>query len=219
MKRDKSRCAQAYKKYIAPSVLLLAPLAGACIPEAADAAISFHCNCSSDYNGTCGWAPSLGTYECTSKVGLKLGTLVTGQIGDVVCISRHNIIQNIFTKTGCKGYVVATAGVHTYRAAKSGARSLMLLTKAYRTATTALKNTTLTNTPPALKLAKITLHITITELNNIPGGVHVSLGGPIPASELTEEQRTVLMNHRGLIREALRQLKAWKAEETVPVSG
>lgn len=68
------------------------------------------------------------------------------------------------------------------------------------------------------RLANITVQLILSELNHVPGGFHLNPGDLIDVKLLTEEQRKVLMNHHGLIKEALRQLKAQLAVESAQVT-
>lgn len=196
MKRNKARFSLVYKKYIAPSILVLAPAGG--------------------------WGAACDIYSCTTYrfnrtgasiplPGLDQGGKHSLMKGNTTCINTGFKILHIDPHTSgqqCHYTLAPVAGV-TSRVgvtAPPATRALNRLMGAVLSASKAEPvGSGLASSGP-LKLAKITIHLTISELNNVPGGLAVTSGVPIKASQLSVEQRAVLMNHRGLIREALRQM-------------
>ncbi len=220
MKRDKSRSAKDCIKYITPSFILLSAAAAGSVPPN-------ECRAYACTQRTPHARKRLQQSGSRSRVGIAApGAFNVVPGGATICVNTEcNLYQNEQYDGSCTGNITCRIGVRTAPAlnphhSETTASLLTDLTLALRGAHALLLTSTATSTTTAaLKLAKITLHLTLTELNTVPGGLHVTAGEPITASQLTEEQRTVLINHRGLIREVLRQLKAANAEEPLQTAG
>ena len=218
MKRDKSPITRVGVKYIAPAILVISPL----LPAVASGRGASCRRVFFSFAEKCTPATT-GSPEAVHTAGSAPGP----HRGTQACLNTESHIINARNDSAymCSYAVTPNASItlqpktKSTRSSATPATLMNHLGDVIKIRTRRPHPHTTTSAAHALGLAKITHQLTITELNNIPGGLHITPGEPITASELTEEQRMVLQNHRGLIREALRQLKASKAAKKVPVSG
>lgn len=232
MKKQFVRKRNVHCKYITPAILLASGWA----PLVADAqnivGQLWQCVHQTPYGDRNGTARNMGYFlvgvdtpygarlTCNSK-SPGLGVLLVSD-GGVICVPSSHVLYSdrTFSRSSCRVRNVPTPGLAVrsgFNNATLHYNSLLALCSAHPgpAASGAGASHDSGYGHPGLRLGRIVLALATAELNRASAtGEILARGERIDARKLTAEQRRVLQNHMGLMKEALRQIKAEQAEQS-----